>query len=118
MAAVRAIGEVPRSLDGSGQTSTESYRSANPRRAPLSDKALVPRPSCGRDEVTVTAILSRVVSTVPFWSVRKTRDEWARRRAIVAPFGWPYGLFAPTETTATSGRTVARSTSDEAVALP
>ena len=71
-----------------------------------------------RDVVTVTDVLSSVVSTVPSWSVRATREEWARRRAIVAAFGWPYVFLAPTETTATAGWTVASSASDEAVALP
>jgi hypothetical protein len=40
-----------------------------------------------REVVTVTEVLSSVVSTVPSWSVRATREEWARRRAIVAAFG-------------------------------
>lgn len=66
----------------------------------------------------MTADLSIVVSTVPFSSVLKTWDEWARSRAMVAPLGWPYGLFNPTETTDTAGCRVASRTSDEAVALP
>jgi hypothetical protein len=40
-----------------------------------------------RDVLTVTDVLSIVVSTVPSWSVRATREEWARRRAMVAAFG-------------------------------
>jgi hypothetical protein len=71
-----------------------------------------------RDVVTVTDVLSSVVSTVPSWSVLATREEWARRRSMVAAFGWPYVFLAPTEMTATAGRTVASRASDEAVALP
>lgn len=126
---VRVTEAMPRSLDGSGLTSTASYRSQRPR-AGVGDEtpaappataatALVAPPTgVARNEVTVTAVLSSVVSTVPSWSVRNTCDEWVRRRAIVAPFGWPKVLLAPTETTATPGSTVASSTSDEAVALP
>ena len=62
-----------------------------------------PRDEAPLPAVTVTAVRSRVVSTVPAWSVLRTVWLWARIRAIVPAFGWPYLLFAPTETTATDG---------------
>ena len=77
-----------------------------------------PAAATPREAVIVTEATSRVASTVPFWSVRKTRAEWVRRRDIVAEFGWPYVFLAPTETAATRGRSVASSTSEDAVALP
>ena len=87
-------------------------------RAAAGDIPGPPVSGAARDEVTVTDAASNVVSTVPSWSVRKTRDECALSRAMVASLGCPYGLFAPTETAATPGCSVASSTSDDAVALP
>lgn len=51
---------------------------------------------------------SKATSTVPSVSVRYVSPATACSRSIVDGAGWPYGLPAPAETTATRGRTAAR----------
>jgi hypothetical protein len=51
---------------------------------------------------------SKATSTVPSVSVRYVAPAAACSRSIVDGAGWPYGLPAPAETTATRGRTAAR----------
>lgn len=81
--------------------------------------ASVGRASTGaRADETVTAAAFSVVSTVPTRSVRRTVAAWARSRSSVEGAGCPYVFPAPTEITATPGRRVASSASEDAVALP
>src|ERR1035437_8560854 len=115
-------GEVRHSRAGWGLTSGASYRSRNAEAATTAGArpARAPPVASGavRSVSTVTATLSRVTSTVPSWSVLATRVECARSLATVAAFGCPYMFLAPTDITAMLGRTVASSTSEDAVALP
>jgi hypothetical protein len=48
---------------------------------------------------------SKPTTIVPSRSVRSTRAPAAASRSSVAFAGWPYGLPAPAEATATRGRT-------------
>lgn len=59
-----------------------------------------------------------VTSTDPSPSVRYVARATASSRASVSGVGWPYGLPAPAETTATRGRTADRNASVEAVLEP
>lgn len=57
---------------------------------------------------TRMAAPSKATSTVPSVSVRYVRPASSCRRSIVDGAGWPYGLPAPAETTATRGCTASR----------
>lgn len=61
---------------------------------------------------------SKVTTTVPSRSVRRTRAPAAARRSMVARVGWPYGLSAPADATATFGRTRSTKAWVVAVRLP
>ena len=67
---------------------------------------------------TVIPARSNSATTVPSRSVRKTRAPAAASRSSVALEGWPYGLPAPADATAISGRTVSTNGSVVAVLLP
>jgi hypothetical protein len=67
---------------------------------------------------TVIPSAPNVATTVPSRSVRRTRAPAAARRASVAAAGWPYGLPAPADATATVGWTVSTNASVVAVRLP
>lgn len=61
---------------------------------------------------------SKVTTTVPSRSVRRTRAPAAVRRSRVTRVGWPYGLPAPADATATFGRTRSTKAWVVAVRLP
>jgi len=61
---------------------------------------------------------SNATSTVPSVSVRYVRRASSASRSIVAGAGWPYGLPAPAETTATFGWTACRNARVVAVREP
>jgi hypothetical protein len=67
---------------------------------------------------TVIWSASKPTVTVPSRSVRKTRAPAAASRSSVALAGWPYGLPAPAEATATFGRVASMKGSVVAVLLP
>jgi hypothetical protein len=69
-------------------------------------------------DLTVIAVASNETVTVPSWSVRNTWAPAARSRSSVERAGWPYGLPAPAEATATDGRTASTNGSVVAVRLP
>jgi hypothetical protein len=72
----------------------------------------------GPEDRTSIRAVSRVISTVPSSSVRKTLAPCSRSRAIVPGAGWPYGFPAPADATATLGRTASRNASVDDVRLP
>ena len=72
----------------------------------------------GSDDRTVMRSGSKATTTVPSWSVRRTRAPDAARRSSVAFAGWPYGLSAPAEATATVGRVASTNAWVVAVRLP
>ena len=47
------------------------------------------RLACRREYETLTAAASKVTSTEPTWSVRRTSPAFDRRRPIVEGAGWP-----------------------------
>jgi hypothetical protein len=57
---------------------------------------------------TRMAAPSKATSTVPSVSVRYVRPASSCSRSMVDGAGWPYGLPAPAETTATRGWTASR----------
>ena len=67
---------------------------------------------------TVISSASNPTTTVPSRSVRRTRAPAAASRSSVALAGWPYGLPAPADATATFGRTASTKGSVVAVRLP
>ena len=84
-------------------------------RAGTGDAAAAGRPPSAR---TVIASRSKPTTTVPSRSVRRTRAPAAASRSSVAFAGWPYGLPAPAEATATRGRTASTNGWVVAVLLP
>ena len=67
---------------------------------------------------TVMSPASKPTTTVPSRSVRRTRAPAAASRSSVALAGWPYGLSAPADATATFGRVASMKGSVVAVLLP
>ncbi len=67
---------------------------------------------------TVIPAASKVATTVPSRSVRKTRAPAAASRSSVARAGCPYGFPVPAEATATFGRTASTNACVVAVLLP
>jgi hypothetical protein len=67
---------------------------------------------------TVMSPSSKPTTTVPSRSVRRTRAPAAASRSKVALAGWPYGLPAPADATATFGRVASMKGSVVAVLLP
>jgi hypothetical protein len=67
---------------------------------------------------TVICAASNPTTIVPSRSVRSTRAPAVASRSIVALAGWPYGLSAPADATATLGRTASMNASVVAVRLP
>lgn len=65
-------------------------------------------PGRGPDVFTRIDCPSSATSTVPSVSVRYVRPASSCSRSIVAGAGWPYGLPAPADATATLGRTRSR----------
>ena len=92
------------------------------------DAGTAPRPACpgstamsavGAPSVrTVMSPASKPTTTVPSRSVRRTRAPAAASRSRVALAGWPYGLPAPADATATFGRVASMKGSVVAVLLP
>lgn len=78
-------------------------------------RAIAARPPSAR---TVIPDGSKPTTTVPSRSVLRTRAPAAARRSRVALAGWPYGLPAPAEATATRGRTASTNGCVVAVLLP
>jgi hypothetical protein len=77
--------------------------------------ATAARPPSAR---TVMPEDSNPITTVPSRSVRRTRAPAAASLSRVAFAGWPYGLPAPAEATATRGRTASTNGWVVAVLLP
>ena len=69
-------------------------------------------------DLTEIPVASNLTVTLPSRSVRNTRAPRASTRANVAGDGWPYGLPAPADATATVASAASRKASVEAVRLP
>ena len=86
--------------------------------------AAAARSGVGRGRVRGPAVLTRspplsiATSTAPSVSVRYVRPASSWSRSSVAGAGWPYGLPAPDDTTATDGRTASRNSRVDAVPDP
>ena len=93
-----------------------SHRNDRPM---VADRAIVPADTARRGLVrTDIPVASNAMLTVPSLSVRYTRAPADDSRSRVERAGWPYGLPAPAEATATRGRTVETNASVVAVRLP
>ena len=86
-----------------------------PARPRTRGAAAVERPPSAR---TVIPLASKPTTTVPSRSVRRTRAPAAASRSSVALAGWPYGLPAPADATATVGRVASTNACVVAVRLP
>ena len=84
--------------------------------------ALGGRPGGGRRAASFGAdghpVASNPTTTVPSRSVRRTRAPDAASRSRVDFAGWPYGLPAPADATATAGRVASTKACVVAVRLP
>lgn len=71
-----------------------------------------------REETVKVPSAAKAASTSPTRSVRRMRAPEAAIRPSVSGFGWPNVLPAPTDTTATAGRSASSSAAVVAVRLP
>ena len=130
----QARGRVGRAADGAGRSRRRGSRSGTRPVTGIAQRKATARPvapragrsraragaAAGRPPSARTVIppASNPTTTVPSRSVRRTRAPDAASRSRVAFAGWPYGLPAPADATATVGRTASTNAWVVAVRLP